>query len=124
MLPIFEVGDDGLARARLPFEAHMAILDDLLDTDHDALWSAASCPVWLVACAASAGRDVVDAELAAGKEASLQRAGRALARPRLLRWQGALHDVPLQWPALVAGLVRAAHDETVQSSPTREGDRA
>jgi hypothetical protein len=27
-----------------------------------------------------------------------------------MRWSGALHDVPLQWPALVSGLIRAAAD--------------
>ena len=27
---------------------------------------------------------------------------------RAMRWSGAVHDVPLQWPALVAGLIKAA----------------
>jgi len=31
-----------------------------------------------------------------------------LARPRVMRWAGAVHDVPLQWPDLVAGLIRSA----------------
>jgi hypothetical protein len=39
-----------------------------------------------------------------------------LARPRLQRWSGALHDVPLQWPALVSGLVRAACDEVATAA--------
>ncbi len=106
MLPIFEVGDDGLARARLPFEAHMAIVDDLLDTDPGQLLGAIGCPVWLVSCEA-VGQDV----WGAAKAQALERAGAALARPRLQRWAGAVHDVPLQWPALVAGLVRAAVEE-------------
>ena len=37
LLPLFSVGADGLARARLPFASHMAIVDDLLDTDTAAL---------------------------------------------------------------------------------------
>jgi pimeloyl-ACP methyl ester carboxylesterase len=111
VLPLFGVGADGLARARLPFEAHMAILDDLLDTDHEALLPAVSCPAWVVACAPAPGADPVGAALAPAKEAALARAGALLAHPRLLTWQGALHDVPLQWPALVAGLVRAAAEE-------------
>jgi hypothetical protein len=45
------------------------------------------------------------------REAGLDHAVRLLAAPRLLRWAGAVHDVPLQWPALVAGLIRAAVDE-------------
>ena len=50
-------------------------------------------------------------EWTATKAAALERAGSVLAQPRLQRWSGAVHDVPLQWPALVAGLVRAAVDE-------------
>ena len=121
VLPLFETGDDGLARARLPFEAHMAILDDLLDTDHDDLWRRADCPVWLVSCVPADGGD---AERGAVRDDALRRAAAALARPRLLRWQGAVHDVPLQWPALVAGLVRAALDEAVSAAPPGEQDRA
>jgi pimeloyl-ACP methyl ester carboxylesterase len=115
---VYEVGDDGLARNRLPFDAHMAVLDDLLDTDHPALWAQVRCPTWLVACAPLEG----DAALTAAKDAALARAGSVLARPRLLRWSGAVHDVPLQWPALVAGVVRAACDET--TAPGREGGAA
>lgn len=112
VLPLFEVGPDGLARARLPFEAHMAILDDLLDTDHEALWRAIRCPAWLVSCdRPPAGPDPVDVAHAAARSTALDRAGTLLAHPRLQRWSGALHDVPLQWPALVAGLVRAAAEE-------------
>ena len=32
-------------------------------------------------------------------------------------WGGALHDVPLQWPALVAGLIDAAVEQA-----SREGE--
>ena len=39
-----------------------------------------------------------------------------LAQPRAQRWEGALHDVPLQWPALVSGLVRAAVDEVATAA--------
>jgi pimeloyl-ACP methyl ester carboxylesterase len=121
VLPLFEVGDDGLARARLPFDAHMAILDDLLDTDHDDLHRRVTCPAWLVACVPPRGGEVVDDGMATAKDDALARATQLLARPRTLRWQGAVHDVPLQWPALVAGLVRAAHDETTRNG---EGDAA
>lgn len=106
VLPLFALGADGLARARLPFEAHMAILDDLLDSDPEALLPQVRCPAWLVSCEPVGG----DA-WAQRKAAALDRAGQALPRPRLLRWTGAVHDVPVQWPALVSGLVRAACDE-------------
>jgi hypothetical protein len=85
----------------------MAIVDDLLDTDLEALLPEIRCPAWLVSCEPATGSDA----WAERKAAALQRAGASLARPRLLRWAGAVHDVPLQWPALVSGLVRAACDE-------------
>ena len=106
VLPIFEEGDDGLARARLPFDRHMAIVDDLLDGAVTALLPRVACPAWLV----SADQVQQDAR-GARKAAALEQAAQVLAQPRLLRWGGAVHDVPLQWPALVAGLVRAAVEE-------------
>lgn len=109
LLPLFGVGPDGLARARLPFEAHMAIVDDLLGDDASARLSQVRCPAWLVACEPAAA--AASGETTAARSAALEFAGARLAQPRLLRWTGALHDVPLQWPALVAGLVRAAADE-------------
>jgi pimeloyl-ACP methyl ester carboxylesterase len=113
LLPLFAVAPDGLARARLPFEAHMQIVDDLLDADHAATLGAVRCPAWLVSCEPVGGSD--DA-WTAGKAAALERATALLASPRVLRWAGAVHDVPLQWPALVAGLVRAAADEVAAAA--------
>lgn len=110
-LSLFDVGDDGLARARLPFDAHMAIVDDLLDADLEAVLPEVRCPVWLVSCSPDAAA-----------AAALERTAALLADPRVLRWDGAVHDVPLQWPALVAGLVRTAADE-VSAPPCREGTR-
>lgn len=116
---VVEVGSDGLARNRLPFDAHMAVLDDLLGTDHPSLWPQVGCPTWMVGCV---GPDEPPALIAA-KDAGLARAGELLPRARLLRWTGAVHDVPLQWPALVAGLIRAACDE-VALGRDGEGARA
>ena len=121
VLPIFAVGDDGLARARLPFEAHMAILDDLLDADPEAWLPRIACPAWVVACE---GTHEPDEAWTRARSAALLRAEALLARPRVLRWRGAVHDVPLQWPALVAGLVRAAAEEAaagVRTAPGGEG---
>jgi pimeloyl-ACP methyl ester carboxylesterase len=104
VLPIFEVGGDGLARARLPFETHMQIVDTLLDYDAVGTLSRVRAPAWLVSCEAVDATD----EWSARKAAALEEVRGRLARPRVLRWVGAVHDVPLQWPDLVAGLVRAA----------------
>jgi pimeloyl-ACP methyl ester carboxylesterase len=109
VLSIFAVGDDGLARARLLFESHMAIVDDLLDVELEPLLPDVRCPAWLVSCSPDAPR--ADA---------LERTAALLPQARTLRWEGAVHDVPLQWPALVAGVVRAAADE-VSLRQTGEG---
>ena len=119
VLPIFGVGKDGLARPRFRFEHHMQVVDALLDADPAAVLSAVACPAWLVDCVAPGSGG--DTEWAAAKARSLAQAGRLLAQPRLLRWSGALHDVPLQWPALVSGLIRAAADEVAQPAGTSGG---
>ena len=114
VLPLFALGPDGLARARLPFEAHMAIVDDLLaDEPLAARFAAVRCPAWIVSCEPGTGAADPWSD---AKRAALDAAGAALAQPRLLRWTGAVHDVPLQWPSLVAGLIRAAVDEVAPRS--------
>jgi pimeloyl-ACP methyl ester carboxylesterase len=113
VLPIFEVGDDGLARARLPFEVHMRIVDTLLDYDATAVLSRVRCPAWLVSCESI---DAADAWTAA-KAAALDALRSVVAKPRILRLGGAVHDVPLQWPFLGAGLVRAAVDDGANAAP-------
>jgi pimeloyl-ACP methyl ester carboxylesterase len=112
VLPIFEVGDDGLARARLSFETHMRIVDGMLDYDPEAVLPRIACPTWMVSCGPVGATD----DWSLVKEAGLQRAGDLLGHPRLLHWAGAVHDVPLQWPAMVAGLIRAAVEDAAARS--------
>jgi pimeloyl-ACP methyl ester carboxylesterase len=104
VLPIFAVGDDGLARARLTFERHMAILEGLLDYDARDVLARVTAPCWLAAA-------IGDDEWSQAKTRQLDRAVALLARPRAFALRGAVHDVPLQWPALIAGVVRSAADE-------------
>jgi pimeloyl-ACP methyl ester carboxylesterase len=113
VLPIFEVADDGLARARLPFEIHMRIVDTLLDYDAAAVLARVRCPAWLVSC------ETIDAGDAwsTAKSAALDALRDVVAKPRILRWGGAVHDVPLQWPDLVAGLLRAVVDDAADAAP-------
>jgi len=112
VLPIFAVDDDGLARARLRFDLHMQIVDGLLDYDAPGTLAQVRCPAWLVACM-SVGTE--PDEWSKGKDAALQRAVEVTSSVRVMRWAGAVHDVPLQWPALVAGLVRTAVDGVQQA---------
>lgn len=121
VLPIFEVGDDGLARARLPVEAHMQVVDALLDDDPFGAMAAVRCPAWLVACLEVSPRGGEPWRQA--KLAGLGRAAAALGDARLLTWAGAVHDVPLQWPELVSGLICAAVRDRRQPAG-RTGGRA
>jgi pimeloyl-ACP methyl ester carboxylesterase len=107
VLPIFAVGDDGLARARLPFDVHMTIVETLIDYDPVETLSRVRCPVWLVSCESTDPGD----GFTASKTAALAQLQGANDRIRSLRWAGAVHDVPLQWPALVAGLIRTAAED-------------
>jgi pimeloyl-ACP methyl ester carboxylesterase len=104
VLPAYTVGADGLVRARFPREAHLQVVEALLGYRAEELLGSVRCPAWFVSC----GGVGADDEWARVKEAALSRAGELLSRPRLLRLAGAVHDVPLQWPALVAGVVRSA----------------
>ena len=106
VLPIFEVGPDGLARARLPFDIHMKIVDSLLDYDAPATLARIRAPMWFVACGWP-GDDLDQRRRADAYDALAQ----SLPQGRFMRWGGAIHDVPLQWPALVAGLIRTVADE-------------
>jgi pimeloyl-ACP methyl ester carboxylesterase len=107
VMPIFALGDDGLARARLPFETHMQVVDGLLAYDAPGTLAKVRCPAWLVACGPAGGEQ---GDWARAKSEALDRLWDVLVDGRVMRWGGAVHDVPLQWPALVAGLVRAAVD--------------
>jgi pimeloyl-ACP methyl ester carboxylesterase len=106
LLPIFEVGADGLARARLPYDLHMQIVDTLLDYDSAATLARIRCPMWFVACGWPG-----DDEEQQRRAAAFDTLARSRPDGRFMRWGGAIHDVPLQWPALVAGLIRTVADE-------------
>jgi pimeloyl-ACP methyl ester carboxylesterase len=108
----FVVDDAGLVRTRIGVERHMRVLDGLLDydpADDLARISELNCPTWAVVCEPADEGDGAQA-LGGGKWRAVSAAARI---PGLLvhRWMGAVHDVPLQWPALVAGLIDALHAE-------------
>jgi hypothetical protein len=98
----------------------MAVLDGLLAHDaHDA-WDRLTRPAWLVTCepaSASAG----EPEWAARREDTIRRVAARGDDTRVLRWQGAVHDVPLQWPDLVAGLLATVRAETARAGTAAPG---
>jgi len=115
----FVVDDAGLARTRIGVERHMRVLDGLLDyvpADDLARLAGVRCTAWAVVCEPAPG----------GGQPSATGGSRALAIAEaeriegllVHRWMGAVHDVPLQWPALVAGLIDELH---AQAGTTRSG---
>ena len=95
LAPTFRLGDDGLLRSTLGLERHLRVLEGMLDYSSDADLERINRPIWAVLCEGSAN---------AIQERALIRAA-SNPQIRLQRWQGAIHDVPLQWPAMVAGLI-------------------
>ncbi len=125
LAPTFRVDESGRAFTRLGMDRHMAVLDGLFDYDPIPNITAMTRPTWVVLCepgapdpsngASSTGstKSLADSWLDARREA-IALLGSAF---YLQRWTGADHDVPLQWPALVAGLV-----ETVLVHPDNRGE--
>lgn len=112
LAPTFIADVDGNLRTRIGMDRHLAVLDGLLDHDAQADLAAAAAhdvPIWAVVCEPSGAPDAGEAETPwrEAKERGV-RAASALANCRIHRWGGAVHDVPLQWPALVAGLIDTA----------------
>jgi len=131
--PTFRIDDAGRVTTRLGMERHMAVLDGLIDYDPAPDVQHVSCPTWLVSCEPRAfesapdrpdgpdgpdGWDGPEDDLSAAWLEARQRTLVDLPRTFFLqRWFGALHDVPLQWPAMVAGLLETVAERI---EPPRE----
>lgn len=111
--PTFITDDAGLMRTRIGVERHMAVLRALLDYDPWPDAARITCPAWHVRCLGVAASQ----RAAADPALELARA-RTAAETRILmqEWEGAIHDVPLQWPALVAGFI----DALIESADRKE----
>lgn len=121
VLPLFAVDGDGLARPRLRFDNHMRIVDAMLDYDAADILTRTRVPPWLVIPdLLGTPDDGASAGWAAALQVTLGRLPDLAPRARLVRVAGAAHDVPLQWPALVAGVIRAATDESARTARQEE----
>jgi pimeloyl-ACP methyl ester carboxylesterase len=113
LVPTYSVEPDGTARTVIGIDRHMAVLEGLLDYDPWPDAEALRGPMWAVFCEPR-GPQADESRLRV-----IERAQR-LQSAYVQRWNGALHDVPLQWPALVAGLVdslvESCSDERARSS--------
>jgi pimeloyl-ACP methyl ester carboxylesterase len=128
LAPTFRVDEEGLVFTRLGMDRHMAVLDGLFAYDPRPDIAVTTRPTWVVVCEPGAldpSTAPAPTERADPAESLAQAwtAARGSAMDRLgsrfyrQRWSGAHHDVPLQWPALVAGLV-----ETVLEHPDAGGE--
>lgn len=117
--PTFREDSDGLLHSRLGLERHLLVLDGLLDVDprEDLLaCAAAGMSVWAAVCEPVGTAAAAEGEWSDLK-ASASAAAAALPNVLIHRWAGAIHDVPLQWPDLVAGFI----DSAVASAPVMGG---
>ena len=110
--PTFRVDEMNRAFTRIGMDRHMAVLDGLFDYDPTPDVASLTCPAWTVVCEPRKGPDPDD-PLGAAWSRARQRSIQDLPEPFFLqRWSGALHDVPLQWPDLVAGLLATVVERT------------
>jgi pimeloyl-ACP methyl ester carboxylesterase len=89
---------EGVVRTRIGVERHMRVLEGLLDYDSVPCVTARRQDTWAVLCTTSDGIDPL-----------IARRLELIGDLNLQIWQGAIHDVPLQWPALVAGWITTVH---------------
>ncbi|MGA0208283.1 MAG: alpha/beta fold hydrolase [Candidatus Nanopelagicales bacterium] len=112
--PTFRTDSAGRVFTRIGMDRHMSVLDAMFDYDPAEDIAAVGCPVWAVVCEPPTIPDERDPDrLTAVWAAARASAIAELPAPFFVqRWYRALHDVPLQWPALVAGLVQTIAERT------------
>jgi len=99
------IEENGLMRTRIGMDRHMLVLDGLLDYNSVPDIHARREDTWAVLCSNSPIIDPL-----------IERRLEAIGDINLQIWQGAVHDVPLTWPALVAGWIT-----TVRAAGEKEG---
>lgn len=108
--PTFRTDDQGLLHSRLGLERHMLVLEGLFDVDPEqdlAATEQARTAVWAAVCEEQGSRDPSVQPWQTLKQDAIENASRH-ANVLIHRWGGAIHDVPLQWPELVAGFIDTA----------------
>jgi pimeloyl-ACP methyl ester carboxylesterase len=111
--PTFTVDELGRIYTKLGPERHMAVLDGLLAYDPAPDIAELGCSAWVVVCEPREELVGDDEELSRAWQQAKELSISHLPAPFFVqRWGGALHDVPLQWPALVAGLVETIVDRS------------
>ena len=101
--PTFVMDGDGRLRTRIGIDRHMAVLSAMLEYDPWGDAARIACPAWHVRCLGPG----TSASTSADPWLDLARQRTAATGILMQEWEGAIHDVPLQWPALVAGFIDA-----------------
>ena len=104
LLANFAVLDDGTIRAQLSRENHLRIIDALWEHHPPQLYPQVSCPV-LILPARMQNDDSVAARTLR-RESSVAVAEQTLPHCKTVWLEDSIHDVPVQRPQLVAGLIR------------------
>ena len=104
LLANFAVLDDGTIRAQLSRENHLRIIDALWEHHPPQLYPQVSCPV-LILPARMQDDDSVAARTLR-RESSVAVAEKTLPHCKTVWLEDSIHDVPVQRPQLVAGLIR------------------
>lgn len=104
---------DGVLTTTIGFDRHMDVLDGLLDYDPAMTLPRVVGPAWIVLC--DAKNTETDGGWSNARNRGVAAAEEVLADARLIRLVGAIHDVPLQWPDLIAGLVVQMHEDVRQN---------
>ena len=104
LLANFEVLADGTIRAQLSRENHLRIIDALWEHHPPQLYPQVSCPV-LILPARMQDDDSVAARTLR-RESSVAVAEKTLPHCKTVWLEDSIHDVPVQRPQLVAGLIR------------------
>lgn len=114
VLAAFAVDSSGHLRSRLGLARHMAIIEGMLDYDARDVTGRLTVQTWAVSAEGrpqaqgAAGDTYAQPAWLAARDAACAELLRRAPTVNLLRVTGAVHDLPLQWPDLVAGLIRTA----------------
>ena len=109
ILANFAVLEDNTIRPQLSRENHIRIIEALWDHHPPQLYPRVECPVLLMP--ARQRDNPAAAERLERREASVEAAAEFIPRSRVVWLEDSVHDVPLQRPELVAGVIREHIEE-------------
>ncbi len=104
VLANFEVLPDDTIRAWLSRDNHLRIIDALWNHHPPELYPQVTCPVLLMPARQVGNADA--SERLRRRESSVAQAGSLLPRAKTVWLEDSIHDVPLQRPELVAGIIK------------------